>query len=188
MNMTLFLKRQPVYCLLALVVAFLMSPSVMAAQRHVHHEHVQKHKKQAAAKKAHAGHTPHAKSKPKVKGKVKAKPKSKGHHAKAQGKSKVQHGMASYYGNGVEGNRTANGERFKQTGLTAAHRSLPFGTRLKVTNLKNHRAVIVRVNDRGPFVKGRVIDVSSRAARDIGMAADGVAPVKLEVLGPSSRS
>lgn len=181
-NLSHFLKRQPLYCLLVLCVAFLLSPVVMAAPRHAHHEHVQKHKKTPAKKSRSATH--HAPAKPK------AKIGSRAAHGKGKHRPghKTQQGLASYYGNGVDGNKTANGERFNQASLTAAHRSLPFGTRLKVTNLKNHRAVIVRVNDRGPFVKGRVIDVSSKAAQHIGLVADGVAPVKLEVLGAPSNS
>ncbi len=87
-------------------------------------------------------------------------------------------GSASWYQHGA---RTASGERFKPDGLTAAHRSLPFGTRLKVTNLRNGRSVHVRVNDRGPFTKGRVLDVSRGAARHLGMIGSGTAKVKVEL-------
>jgi rare lipoprotein A len=77
---------------------------------------------------------------------------------------------------------TANGERFNKMGLTAAHRSYKFGTRLKVTSLKTGKSVVVRVNDRGPFVKGRIIDLSLGAARVIGLNKSGVAKVKVTVL------
>jgi rare lipoprotein A len=79
---------------------------------------------------------------------------------------------ASYY---QHGSRTASGERFNPSGMTAAHRSLPFGTRLKVTNRANGRSVVVRVNDRGPFIRGRGLDVSRGAAAALGMIGSGVA-------------
>ena len=91
-------------------------------------------------------------------------------------------GMASYYGNELAGNRTASGERFNPSLLTAAHRSLPFGSRVRVTNISNGDSVIVRINDRGPFSPGRVIDVSHSAAREIGMHRSGTARVKLALL------
>jgi rare lipoprotein A len=93
----------------------------------------------------------------------------------------VQVGVASWYGPGFHGRRTASGEVYDQDALTAAHRSLPFGTRVRVTNLENGRAVEVRINDRGPFVGGRVIDVSRAAARVIGLIGPGVARVRLDV-------
>ncbi|MBE9200628.1 MULTISPECIES: septal ring lytic transglycosylase RlpA family protein [unclassified Nodularia (in: cyanobacteria)] len=92
-------------------------------------------------------------------------------------------GLASFYGRGFAGRPTATGERFNPEGMTAAHRSLPFGTRVRVTNTRNGRSVVVRINDRGPFIRGRVIDVSTGAARNLGMINSGVAPVKVEVLG-----
>ncbi|NJK40926.1 MAG: septal ring lytic transglycosylase RlpA family protein [Acaryochloridaceae cyanobacterium SU_2_1] len=91
-------------------------------------------------------------------------------------------GEASWYGPGFHGNYTANGERFNQYGLTAAHKTLPFGTQVKVTNLYNGRSVVVRINDRGPFTPGRVIDLSQGAAQAIGVINSGVAPVKVDVL------
>ena len=91
-------------------------------------------------------------------------------------------GMASYYGNELAGNRTASGERFDPGQLTAAHRSLPFGSLVRVTNTSNGDSVIVRINDRGPFSRGRVIDVSQAAAREIGMHRSGTARVKLALL------
>lgn len=90
---------------------------------------------------------------------------------------KIQSGHASWYGPGFHGRRTANGETFNTNALTAAHRSLPFGTRVRVVNEKTGRSVIVRINDRGPFIRGRVIDLARSAARQIGMA--GVASVSL---------
>ncbi|BAZ14497.1 rare lipoprotein A [Calothrix sp. NIES-4071] len=92
-------------------------------------------------------------------------------------------GIASFYGYDGSGNRTASGQRFNPEHMTAAHRSLPFGTRVRVTNTRNGRSVIVRINDRGPFIRGRVIDLSYGAARIIGMIGKGLAPVKIEVLG-----
>ncbi len=91
-------------------------------------------------------------------------------------------GIASYYGPGFHGKTTANGERFNMHALTAAHRSLAFGTRVKVTNLTNSKSVIVRINDRGPFKNNRIIDLSREAARRIGMLTSGTARVQVEVL------
>ncbi|SDP17643.1 septal ring lytic transglycosylase RlpA family protein [Pseudomonas jinjuensis] len=91
-------------------------------------------------------------------------------------------GKASYYGKRHAGKRTASGERYDPGALTAAHRSLPFGTRVRVTNLDNDRSVVVRINDRGPFVRGRIIDISRRAADAIGMVRSGVAPVRVQSL------
>lgn len=88
-------------------------------------------------------------------------------------------GWASYY---QSGQRTANGERFMPMGFTSASRSLPFGTKLKVTNLRNGKSVIVRVNDRGPFVKGRILDLSLGAARVIGLTASGVGKISYTVI------
>ncbi|MBZ8179431.1 septal ring lytic transglycosylase RlpA family protein [Oscillatoria salina] len=93
-----------------------------------------------------------------------------------------QRGMASWYGPGFHGRRSASGERFNQNAMTAAHRSLPFGTMVRVTNLNNGRTAVVRINDRGPFIRGRVIDLSAGAARAIGMLNSGVAPVQLEII------
>jgi rare lipoprotein A len=95
--------------------------------------------------------------------------------------SSVQ-GWASWYGGKFHGRRTASGERYNQHGFTAAHRRLAFGTRVRVTNLRNGRSVIVRINDRGPYTRGRIIDLSSAAARQIGMKGRGTAKVRLEVL------
>lgn len=92
----------------------------------------------------------------------------------------VQSGKASYYAKSWTGRRTSNGEHLHHDSLTCAHRSLPFGTLLKVTNLLNGKQVVVRVTDRGPFVKGRVVDLSWGAAKAIGMLAQGIAPVSVE--------
>lgn len=91
--------------------------------------------------------------------------------------SRGQAGMASWYGPGFHGKRTANGERFNTHALTAAHRTLPFGARVRVTNKTNGRSIVVRINDRGPFIGGRVIDLSNASARAIGVS--GVAKVAL---------
>ena len=91
-------------------------------------------------------------------------------------------GVASWYGYPHHGRLTASGRRFNMYELTAAHRTLPLGTRLRVTNLSNGRAVTVTITDRGPFVKRRVIDLSYAAAREIGMIGPGTAPVQLEIL------
>jgi peptidoglycan lytic transglycosylase len=99
----------------------------------------------------------------------------------------VQLGIASWYGPGFDGRRTSNGEIFDQDELTAAHPSLPHGTHVMVTNLDNGRAVEVRVNDRGPYVGGRCIDLSYGAARTIGMIGPGTAHVRVEVLPPARR-
>jgi rare lipoprotein A len=99
-------------------------------------------------------------------------------HARATG-TQGAYGLASFYS---EGSETASGEKFNPNELTAAHPTLPFGTRLRVTNLSNGRSVTVRVNDRGPFVAGRKVDVSYSAAERIGIIDQGVAKVKLDVV------
>jgi rare lipoprotein A len=93
-----------------------------------------------------------------------------------------QTGAGSYYGPKFQGKKTASGERFNQNAMTAAHRSAPFGSRLRVTNIATGRSVIVRVNDRGPFIRGRIVDVSTIAARQLGMLGRGVAKVRVEKL------
>ncbi len=102
-----------------------------------------------------------------------------------------QTGIASYYGPEWHGRRTANGERLNIHAMTAAHKRLPFGTRVKVTNLSNGKSVIVRINDRGPFVRGRIIDLTDGAARRIGITPrSGIARVRIEKLeiSPSTSS
>jgi rare lipoprotein A len=91
-------------------------------------------------------------------------------------------GMASWYGPGFHGNQSASGEIFNENAMTAAHRTLPFGTRVRVTNMDNGQSVVVRINDRGPFHGNRVIDLSTAAARMLGLIHSGVAPVQVEVL------
>jgi rare lipoprotein A len=91
-------------------------------------------------------------------------------------------GKASFYGDGFHGKQTANGEIFNKYKFTAAHLTLAFGTRVKVTNLRNRKSVIVRINDRGPYIRGRIIDVSEAAGRVLGMKREGVATVQLIVL------
>jgi rare lipoprotein A len=100
------------------------------------------------------------------------------HHERGQGNPS---GIASVYG--YNGSRTASGETARPSGLTAAHRTLPFGTMVRVTNRHNGRTVVVRINDRGPFIRGRVIDVTPSAARALGFS--GLAPVSLDVVGKS---
>ena len=97
----------------------------------------------------------------------------------------TEEGLASWYGPGFHGRRTASGEIYNMYAFTAAHRTLPLGTYVLVTNLKNGRRVVVRINDRGPFVPGRIIDLSYAAARALGMIRDGVVPVRLTVLAPA---
>lgn len=93
-----------------------------------------------------------------------------------------QTGYASYYSDSLEGKRTASGEPYRKDAFTAAHRTLPFHTKLKVTNLSNNRSVIVVVNDRGPFVKTRITDLSKAAARELGILKKGKAKVRIEVI------
>lgn len=93
------------------------------------------------------------------------------------------HGKASYYGNRVHGHRTSDGSRYHKDSLTCAHRTLPFGTLLRVTNKANGRQVVVRVTDRGPFVRGRVVDLSMAAAKQLDMVSAGVAQVVVENVG-----
>jgi rare lipoprotein A len=96
--------------------------------------------------------------------------------AKTSGKV-VQSGPASWYGPGFHGRKTASGETFNSNDMTAAHRTLPFGTKVRVTNSRTGKSVIVRINDRGPFIRGRIIDLSRAAAGKIGMVSSGHAAV-----------
>jgi rare lipoprotein A len=93
-----------------------------------------------------------------------------------------QEGMASYYADEFHGRKTANGDIFDKNALTAAHLSLPFGTKIKVTNLENNITVIVTINDRGPYAKGRILDLSLAGARALDMLATGTARIQLEIL------
>lgn len=94
----------------------------------------------------------------------------------------AQQGKASYYGTRHHGRKTASGERFNKNALTAAHRTLPFGSLVRVINLNNNKSIVVRINDRGPYAKGRIIDLSEQAAREINMIRAGVAQVRVELL------
>jgi rare lipoprotein A len=105
--------------------------------------------------------------------------------APAPASSVLASGMASYYGDVHAGNRTASGERFNPDEMTAAHRSLPFGTKLRVTDPSTGRSVIVRVNDRGPFHKGRILDLSEAAARELGIVRRGRALVEVALADPA---
>jgi peptidoglycan lytic transglycosylase len=98
----------------------------------------------------------------------------------------VQEGIATWYGPGFYGRRTASGERFDRNAMTLAHRHMPFGTRVRVTNLKNGKSVVGRVNDRGPFVRGRSFDLSQGMARRLGIS--GAGKVRVEVIRPDTAS
>lgn len=100
---------------------------------------------------------------------------------KVSGKHKLS-GGASWYGKKYHGRTTASGERYNMYAMTAAHKTLPFGTRVKVTDLATGRTVVVTINDRGPFIKGRIIDLSKKAAQKLGMLEKGTAKVRLKVL------
>lgn len=102
--------------------------------------------------------------------------------AQAQDSVLLDSGSASFYAAKFDGRRTASGEIFRNSDMTAAHRTLPFGSQVRVTNLANGRSVVVRVNDRGPWHKSRVIDVSRAAAEEIGMVRSGTARVTLELI------
>ena len=93
-----------------------------------------------------------------------------------------QKGVASYYADRFHGRKTASGKRYNKQALTAAHKTLPLGTKVRVTNVRNGETVDVEINDRGPYVKGRVIDLSKAAARELGMVGAGVAQVRLEII------
>ena len=97
-------------------------------------------------------------------------------------RGEIWYGKASWYGKKFHGRKTSNGEKYNKNELTAAHKTLPFNTKVKVTNLKNNKSVIVRVNDRGPFKPGRIIDLSEKAAEVIESKEQGIADVKLRVL------
>ena len=96
-------------------------------------------------------------------------------------------GVASYYAHKYHGKKTSSGERYNMHAMTAAHRTLPFGSQVKVTNLQNDRSVVVRINDRGPFTKGRIIDVSLEAARRLQMVSSGTARVRVESYSPAEK-
>ena len=109
-------------------------------------------------------------------------------HAPAPPKIKVLRGKASWYGPGFHGKKTASGEVFDQQKLTAAHKTIPLGSKAIVTNLNNGNTVEVEINDRGPYIPGRIIDVSHAAADALGFVASGTAPVRVELLASNDRS
>lgn len=94
----------------------------------------------------------------------------------------TQKGIASYYHDKLRGRKTASGERYDSRAYTAAHKRLPLGTKVRVTNLETGKSILVRINDRGPFAAGRIIDLSRRAAGDLGILKVGLAPVRVEVV------
>ena len=95
--------------------------------------------------------------------------------------AETEEGTASYYADSLEGNSTASGEPYDSSAMTAAHRTLPFGTKVKVTNLSNDRSVVVRINDRGPHTKDWIIDISRAAAEKLGLLKSGTAKVRIEL-------
>jgi len=103
-------------------------------------------------------------------------------YAHPASQSHVEEGLASWYGPGFHGHKTANGERFNQKAMTCAHRNLPFGSKVKVTNLDNDKSVVVTVNDRGPFVRSRIVDLSKGAAQEIDLIRTGTAAVRVEIV------
>lgn len=111
---------------------------------------------------------------------------AKGATHKTSTNSLQQIGLASYYSDRYQGRQTASGERYDKSKLTATHNKLPFGTRLRVTNLVNHKSVVVRVIDRAQLRNGRLVDLSRQAARELDFVQAGTAKVKLEVLGSES--
>lgn len=108
--------------------------------------------------------------------------RDKAHKVESNKNGEVFYGKASYYADKFQGRKTANGEKFDQNKLTAAHKSLPFGTIVSVENLNNGKKIVVKINDRGPFIRGRVIDLSKKAAEELDMIKDGVVQVKVEIL------
>jgi len=116
--------------------------------------------------------------------KTEASPAASSQPPRASGvsKEKPETGEASWYGEEFQGNPTANGETYDLNGLTAAHPTLPFGTTVRVTNLKNRKNILLRINDRGPYIGRRLIDVSKAAARILGFVGAGTAPVRVEVV------
>jgi rare lipoprotein A len=103
-------------------------------------------------------------------------------HQEAKTRPYYQRGLASYYGKGFHNKKTASGERFNLHSMTAAHKTLPFGTKVVVKNMRNGKTVKVRINDRGPFVKGRVIDLSQAAFSRIASVDDGLARVEIRIV------
>ncbi|MBV5309884.1 septal ring lytic transglycosylase RlpA family protein [Chromatium okenii] len=104
------------------------------------------------------------------------------------GSGQTQKGMASYYHDRFHGRKTASGQRYNRNRFTAAHKTLPLGTKLEVTNTRNGRSIVVQVNDRGPFAKGRVLDLSREAASELGMLSRGVARIEYRVVSSPART
>lgn len=98
------------------------------------------------------------------------------------GSRQTQQGMASYYHDSLHGRKTASGQRYNKNRLSAAHKTLPLGTKVQVTDTKTGRSIVVKINDRGPFVKGRVLDLSREAAKELGIIKKGIAKIELKVL------
>jgi rare lipoprotein A len=99
----------------------------------------------------------------------------------------IQTGIASYYHDSLHGNRTASGQIYDKNKISAAHKRLPLGSKVKVTDTKTGRSIVVHINDRGPFIKGRIIDLSRRAAHELGIIKRGITPVKVEILSVPGR-
>ncbi|MBC5994058.1 septal ring lytic transglycosylase RlpA family protein [Pontibacter cellulosilyticus] len=99
----------------------------------------------------------------------------------------TEEGKASYYSRKLQGRKMANGEPYRRGKLTAAHKTLPFGTKVKVTNLQTNQTVKVKITDRGPYAKGRIVDLSEAAAKKIGSVKAGVVPVKMKVVKPAAK-
>ncbi|MEJ8758342.1 septal ring lytic transglycosylase RlpA family protein [Pontibacter sp. H259] len=97
----------------------------------------------------------------------------------------TEEGKASYYSRKLQGRKMANGEPYRRSKLTAAHKTLPFGTKVKVTNTATNQSVKVKITDRGPFVRGRIVDLSESAAKKVGLIQSGVAPVEMKVIRPA---
>lgn len=179
------------------VSKFSSQHSYKRSAKHKKHATKSKHKVAKPERKAAAHAKPatgkklqqHAKAKqhPLSPPNIGAKPKAAAKAAAAKSAHRVvgsQTGMASYY---WQPQMTASGVRFNPNAMTAAHRSLPFGTKVRVTNKRNGKSVVVTINDRGPFIKGRIIDLSNAAAGVIGMRSSGVAPVVVERLSVATR-
>jgi rare lipoprotein A len=157
---TIFRSRTALAVVAATVMIGATATEASAKSRHHHHySHQARHVSHASSEEAEASRSPFG--------------------AIGAGIGRVFSGLASFYGN-ESGRQTASGQRFDQNALTCAHRSLPFGTKLRVTH--GDRSVIVTVNDRGPFVRGRVLDLSTAAARAVGLTSAGVGRVTAEVI------
>lgn len=157
----------------------------VAATKHANSTAVKKHLVAKTAKKSVKKTALKAKVSANKRALVKKKSLKELH--KHTARSHYQSGVASYYADKFNGRRTANGEKFSNSEMTAAHKTLPFGTLVEVTNMRNGRSVVVRVNDRGPYAHARVVDLSKAAARQLGMQHTGTAQVKLAVLDKNTQ-